>query len=212
MRGTASAAIWLVVAACSFDSQQAPTDSRALGSDAGTTMMMGSGSGSGSSGSGSSGSGSGSGSNTWPCGTKPTDPGANRGELITGHGGWGTQNLQIGGVDTRLAIITAGNAVALNFSYDVAELCPHNDTCALQLQLGTNDGKDGCVFDGTAVGNGINVAMHDGNAAVDMVFGSAGSYEIVVDPAASTTGCGSSWTNGQPSDSNEIIAYVCVTP
>jgi hypothetical protein len=34
----------------------------------------------------------------------------------------------------------------------------------------------------------------------------------MVDPASSSGGCGATWTNGQPTDPKEVIAYVCVTP
>lgn len=211
MRG--SPILWLLVAACGFQAQPAATTDGAVmgtGSDGSIGSGSGTGSGSGSGGSGSAGSGSGSDS-TWPCGVEPADPGADRGE-ITGHGTWVTQNLKIGGVNARRVTVGVGTAVELTFGDGVAVHCDQGNTCAIQLQIGTSTEKTGCALAGTAVGNGFSIANEMGTADVVMQLGSAGEYEIMVDPATSSGGCTGTWTNGQPTDSNEIIAYVCVTP
>ncbi len=147
------------------------------------------------------------------CGIAPTDPGANRGELATGHGGWGTHDLEIDGANTRLANVAAGGSINLTFGYTVGVQCSKGNTCPLQLQIGTNVAKLGCVFAGTAVGDQLNIATVSADStAMSLTFPTAGSYAIMVDPAASSNGCGATWTNGQPTDPNEVIAYVCVTP
>ncbi|HEY3802107.1 MAG TPA: hypothetical protein VGL61_05840 [Kofleriaceae bacterium] len=205
MRG--SPILWLLVAACGFQAQPAATtDGSVMASDASSGSGSDSGSGSGSSGSGSAGSGS-----AWPCGVEPNDPGANRAE-ITGHGTWAIQNLEIGGVNTRRVTVGVGSAVELTFGDGVAVHCDQGSTCAIQLQIGTSTEKTGCALAGTAVGNGFSIANDMGTADVVMQFGSAAEYQIMVDPATSSGGCTGTWTNGQPTDSSEIIAYVCVTP
>jgi hypothetical protein len=133
---------------------------------------------------------------------------------VTGHGGWQTTNMMVDGANTRLAVIQPGDSVSLAFNYLVGVQCGLGKTCPLQLQIGTDQGKTGCVFDGTGVGGGfpISVATHSQNGyTTSITLATAGTYQIMVDPAASTTGCGTAWTNGQP-DSNEVIAIVCVAP
>ncbi len=145
------------------------------------------------------------------CGIAPIDPGPNRGELVTGHGGWGTQNLEVDGANTRLATIEAGGSVDLRFNYTVGVQCSQGQLCPLQLQIGTNVAKTGCVFAGDAIGDKLKIATHSGSDDMTLSFGTPGTYAIMVDPAANSNGCGSAWTNGQPTDLGEIIAFVCVT-
>ncbi|HEY1551594.1 MAG TPA: hypothetical protein VGG28_27390, partial [Kofleriaceae bacterium] len=112
-----------------------------------------------------------------------------------------------------LANVAAGGSLQFTFGDTVGEPCSQGNTCPLQLQIGTNVAKIGCAFAGTAVGNNMNIAIAGAmSTTMAVTFPTAGSYAIMADPASNSGGCGTTWTNGQPTDPNEVIAYVCVTP
>jgi hypothetical protein len=137
-----------------------------------------------------------------------------RGELVTPHGGWSTRNVELQGVNSRLATVVAGGSITIGYDASAAVQCSHGHTCSLQLQVGTNAAKLGCLFAGQAQGDKQNVGLVNvqGKAMTLGTFGTPGVYELVVDPASNQNGCGAAWTNGQPNDANEVIGFVCVTP
>jgi len=134
------------------------------------------------------------------------------GELATGHGGWSTRNVRLQGSDSRLATIAAGGSIAIAYDATAGVVCSDGDTCAVQLQIGTNASKLGCLIASEAQGNHEVAAVNVMGQTMTLgTFDTAGMYELVVDPASDENGCGSAWTNGAQSDVNEIIGYVCVT-
>ena len=157
------------------------------------------------------GSGSGSGSG-WMCGVRRSIPAGSRRTSSPATAAGEPRTSKIDGANTRLATIQAGGSVELHVDYTVAVKCTQGKTCPLQLQIGTNTAKIGCVFAGDAVGDKINIAAQSGSdQAMTLSFGTPGSFAIMVDPASNGSGCGAAWTNGQPTDLGEIVAFVCVT-
>jgi hypothetical protein len=144
----------------------------------------------------------------WPCGPKPTDLAANRGD-ITIQGTFGANNITTQSANTRLVVVHTNTPFALSFDYDLYVSCLFLTTCRAQLEIGTDKlGKSGCVFDADVTGNAIGVGETHQPWSSTLQYAVADVYQVRLMPVKAGS-CTPNWAVFAPS-TNDTIAIVCV--
>ena len=210
-----------VVGACAFapttsGSNDQPSDAANMGSGSGSGSGMGSGSGSGSGSGmtcgGSDGDGVCDDVDDWPCGAKPNAPG--NFNVTTFQYTLKDSNVELADQSKTLLVVHPGDQFSVKYDYQVTVPCGTFQTCHVQLELGTDAGKQGCGdsvdVQGVQLGP-LQLGTGSGTSNLNLSLANAGVYKILTQPNEASSCGGNSWVGGTPDD-HLTVGIVCVHP
>ena len=216
-----------VVGACTF----APAGgANGVASDAAGGGGSGSGSASGSGSGSGMGSGSGSGSaaacpdgdsdgdgvcnsaDDWPCGAKPNAPG--NFDVVTFGFTMTDNNVELGNHASSLLVVHPSEQFSVSYDYTVIVPCGAGQQCDVQIELGTDAGKQGCGDNLQVDGKPgiIQLGSGGGNANMNLTLATPGVYKILTQPNKATQCGGNTWAGGFTPDDHLTVGLVCVHP
>ena len=123
-------------------------------------------------------------------------------------------NVELNNQHSTLVVVHPNQQFNVTFDYQVTVGCGDNQTCQVQLELGTDAGKQGCGDSVQVQGQQVGVfqlGTGAGNENMNLTLATAGTYKILTQPNKAQQCGGNSWTGGTPDD-HLTVGIVCVHP
>jgi hypothetical protein len=149
----------------------------------------------------------------WPCGAKPNAPG--NFNVITFAFTLGDNNVQLQDQPRTLYVTQPGQQFGVTFDYQVTVPCNTGQHCDLQIEVGTDAGKQGCGASLQVTGSQqgpFQLGTGTGNANLNLTLANAGVYKILTQPSRATACGANTWAGGGTPDDHLTVGIVCVHP